>query len=31
MEKVHLGISEWRLKEAESDEWVPVDLPGEIP
>jgi beta-mannosidase len=30
MEKVHLGIGEWRLREVGTDNWFPVDVPGEV-
>lgn len=30
MEKVHLGIGEWRLREAGTDDWLPIDVPGEV-
>ncbi len=30
MEKIHLGKGEWRLREVGTDDWIPVDLPGEV-
>jgi len=30
MEKVHLGQGKWRLREAGTEAWFPVEVPGEV-
>ena len=30
MEKYHLGKGEWRLREVGTEDWIPVDVPGEV-
>ncbi len=30
VERFHLGKGEWYLREAGTQEWIPVDLPGEV-
>jgi len=30
MEKVHLGQGKWRLREAGTETWFPVEVPGEV-
>ena len=30
MEKIDLGKGEWRLREVGMEDWIPVDIPGEV-
>ncbi|MDT8382716.1 MAG: glycoside hydrolase family 2 protein [Brevefilum sp.] len=30
MEKIHLGQGQWRLRAAGTEDWIPVEVPGEV-